>query len=66
MEVDDKLLLIVGDQQGILYEQLTPRPIQLLNIIIIEINYYIIHYSIIKIHYLMLFSLPHMMSIIDI
>ncbi len=47
MEVDDNILLIVGDQQGILYEQLTPRRIHLLNIIIIKINYYIIHYSII-------------------
>jgi hypothetical protein len=47
MEVDDNIWLIVGDQQGILYEQLTPRPIHLLNIIIIKINYYIIQYSVI-------------------
>jgi len=38
MEVDDNILLIVGDQQGILSEQPMPRLIQFLNIIIIKIN----------------------------
>ncbi len=47
MEVDDNILLIVCDQQGILSAQLTPRWIHLLNIIIIKINYYITQYSVI-------------------
>jgi hypothetical protein len=33
MEVDVNILLIVGDPQGILGQQLRPRPITLLNII---------------------------------
>jgi hypothetical protein len=37
MEVDDNMSLIVGDPQGILDQQL--RPIPLLNIIIILMNY---------------------------
>jgi hypothetical protein len=31
MEVDDSILLIFGDPQGILVQQLRPRPIHLLN-----------------------------------
>jgi hypothetical protein len=38
MEVDDNVPLIVGDPQGILDQQLWPRPIPLLNIFIILIN----------------------------
>jgi hypothetical protein len=35
LEVDDNSVLIVGDPQGILGQQLRPCPMQLLNIIII-------------------------------
>ncbi len=38
MEVDDNICLILGDLQGILDQQLRPRPIHLLNIIIILIH----------------------------
>ncbi len=39
MEVDDNILLIVGDQSGILDKQLRLHPIHLLNIILILVNY---------------------------
>jgi len=39
MEVEDDILLIVGDSQGIFYQQLCPRPNNYLNITIISINY---------------------------
>jgi hypothetical protein len=35
MEVDDNILLIVGDLQGILDQQLMPHPNHFLNIIIL-------------------------------
>ncbi len=35
MEVDDNVLLIVGDAQGILDQQLGPRQVHFFNIIII-------------------------------
>jgi hypothetical protein len=38
MEVDDNCALIVGNPQGILDLQLRPRPMHLLNIIIISIT----------------------------
>jgi hypothetical protein len=38
MELDDSILLIVGDPQGILNWKLRPHPIHLLNIIL-SINY---------------------------
>ncbi len=38
MEVDDNVSLIAGDPQGILNQQLWPRPIVLINIIITLIN----------------------------
>jgi hypothetical protein len=42
IEVDDNIALIVGDPQGILGQQLWPRSIDLLNIImiILIISYY--------------------------
>jgi hypothetical protein len=40
MEVDVNILLIVGDPQGILGQQLRPRSITLLNIITLLVNYY--------------------------
>ncbi len=39
MEFDDNILLIVGDPQWILDEQLRPHMIHVLNIIIILLNY---------------------------
>jgi hypothetical protein len=39
LEVDDNILLIVGDPQGVLDQLLRPRPIQLLNVVIIWIIY---------------------------
>jgi hypothetical protein len=39
MEIDENILPIVGDSQGILDKQLRPRPVHLLNIIILSINY---------------------------
>ncbi len=45
MEVDDNILLIVGDPQLIFDEQLGPRQIYWLNITIILISY-ILFYSI--------------------
>jgi len=41
IEVDDNLLLIVGNPQGILGKQLKPHPIHLLNIVILLIPSYI-------------------------
>jgi hypothetical protein len=38
MEIDDNILLIVGDPQGILDLQVSPHSIQLLNIVMIFIN----------------------------
>jgi hypothetical protein len=38
MEVDDNIVLIVGDQQGILDQQLRPHIIHLLNIIITQLT----------------------------
>jgi hypothetical protein len=35
MEIDNSILLIVGDAQGILDQQLRPHPIYSLNIVII-------------------------------
>ncbi len=49
MEADETILLIFGDPQGILNQQLRPRLIRLINIIIIVIKdviLYIIYYSI--------------------
>jgi hypothetical protein len=40
MEVDDKILLIVGDPQGILDQQLGPCQVHFFNIIIIVENIY--------------------------
>jgi hypothetical protein len=34
IEVNNNILLIVGDLQGILEQQLRPRPIHILNIIV--------------------------------
>jgi hypothetical protein len=42
MEVDDYVKMIVGNLREILDQQFRPRPICLLNIIIILITYYII------------------------
>jgi hypothetical protein len=42
MKVDDKILLIVSDTQGILDQLLRPHPICLLNIIIVLIYYNLI------------------------
>jgi hypothetical protein len=39
VEVDDNILQIVGDPQGILDKQLRPHPIHLLNIIIVLNSY---------------------------
>ncbi len=39
MEVDDNILLIVGHSWGILDQQRTPQPIDLLNAITILINH---------------------------
>ena len=49
MEADDTILLNFGDPQGILNQQLKPRLIRLINIIIIlikDVVLYIIYYSI--------------------
>jgi hypothetical protein len=49
MEADDTILLIFGDPQGILNQQLRPCLIRLINIIIIlikDVILYIIYYSI--------------------
>jgi hypothetical protein len=35
MEIDDNILLIAGNPQGILNQQLKPHPIHVLNIIIL-------------------------------
>ncbi len=40
VEVDDNILLIVDDPQGILDQKLRPRPINLLNIVIILFSYF--------------------------
>jgi hypothetical protein len=41
MEVDDSILLIVGDPQGIFDQQLRPHQIHLINITFLIINYII-------------------------
>jgi hypothetical protein len=51
MKVADNIALIVGNPQGILDQQLIPPPIQLLNIIILLLNF-IKLYTILLLHYL--------------
>jgi len=38
MDIDDSILLIIDDPQGIIDQQLRPCPIHVLNVIIILIN----------------------------
>ncbi len=45
MEVNDNILLIVGNRQGILDQQISPHPIGLLDSIFIIIIIMIVYYS---------------------